>query len=285
MAGGESMNQDQVREKLLKLHTCTEEFTVVFSGKKSKTINGLYKPDKNEIIIHNRNFPNDETGDNLLFYTAMHELAHHIQFTEYKQESVRSHTELFYATLDDLVDEAEEQGLYKTGGDEETQKLIDEARDISREIALLQKKLGSVLLKLHERCQEKGIRYEDVIERKVQISLQTMKKANKACTLDLPEGIGADIQAAAIKEKDEGKREAILNAGKEGKSVAQAKRSVEPPPPEDETERLEKEKSRIERTIASLNRRLEEIMRKIQFLEEGGGIGNPAGKKIIAADG
>jgi hypothetical protein len=155
----------------------------VFSEKKSKTVNGFYKPDKNEIIIHNLNFPNDETGDNLLFYTAMHELAHHIQFTEYRQKSVRSHTELFYATLDSLADTAEKSGLYRTGEDEETRKLIDEARDISRELANLQKKLGSVLIKLHERCHEKGIRYEDVIERKVQISLQTMRKANTACTV------------------------------------------------------------------------------------------------------
>jgi Zn-dependent peptidase ImmA (M78 family) len=66
------MNQDQVKEKLLKLHDCTEDFIVIFSGKKSKKVNGLYKPDKREIIIHNRNLDND----NLLLYTAIHELAH-----------------------------------------------------------------------------------------------------------------------------------------------------------------------------------------------------------------
>jgi hypothetical protein len=148
------MNQDQVKSNLLKLHDCKHDFTVIFTGKKSKKVNGLYKPDKNEIIIHNLNFINDDgsTNDNLLLYTAIHELAHHIQFTELKQKSVRAHTALFFATLDDLVDVAEKKGLYKMAIDDETQKLIDEAVEISCEIAMLQKKLGHVLVRIKEVC-------------------------------------------------------------------------------------------------------------------------------------
>jgi hypothetical protein len=164
--GEKRMNQDSIKKNLLELHECAEDFTVIFSGKKIKTINGLYKPEKNEIIIHNLNFENNETGDNLLFYTAMHELAHHIQFTEHKQKSARSHTQLFYSILDDLADIAEEKKLYTIGVDEETRKLIDEARDVSCKIAELQRKLGAVLLRLNEVCREKGIRFDDVIERK-----------------------------------------------------------------------------------------------------------------------
>jgi hypothetical protein len=224
-----SVNQDTVKKNLLKLHDCAEEFTVIFSGKKSKKVNGLYKPDKKEIIIHNRNFENNEAGDNLLFYTAMHELAHHIQFSENKQKSVRAHTQLFYAILDDLVDIAEKKGLYKILIDDDAQKLIEVARDISCKIAEAQRELGNVLDRLHHVCVKKGIRFEDVIERKIQISLQTMEKAKKAASLEIPKDVGVDIQEAAIKERDEGKRQAIINAGQEGKSISQAKRVTAAP--------------------------------------------------------
>jgi len=258
------MNQDQVKEKLLKLHDCTEDFKVIFSGKKSNTVNGLYK--ENTIIIHNRNFAGDEAGENLLFYTAMHELAHHIQFTEYKQKSSRAHTQLFYAILDDLVDIAEKKKLYSTRIDQETQEIIDEARDISCQIAELQRKLGLVLIRLNEKCEKTGIRFDDVIERKAQISLKTVKQSTKAHNLNLPEEIGSDIQEAAIRERDEDKRDAIIHAAQKGKSVAQAKRetTTRPVEHEDETVSLVKEKKRIERTISSLSRRLGELEEQLR---------------------
>jgi hypothetical protein len=263
------MNQDQVKEKLLKLHSCTEEFKVIFSGKKSKKVNGLYKPDTQEIIIHNRNFETNESGDNLLFYTAMHELAHHVQFSEHKQKSVKAHTQLFYAVLDDLVDIAEKKKIYKVTIDQDTQDLIDESKDISCQIAELQRKLGNTLKRLSEKCGEKGIRFEDVIERKTQISLKTVKQSQKADDLRLPEDIGADIQEAAIRERDEDKRESMIHAAQTGKSVAQAKRSTaRPPDQEDETVSLVKEKSRIERTIESLHRRLEEVEEQLRSRDE-----------------
>jgi hypothetical protein len=264
--GEKEMNQDQVKERLLKLHDCSEDFTLIFSGKKSKKVNGLYHWDKHEIIIHDRNFHNDEgINENLLFYTAMHELAHHIQYTEHRQKSARAHTQLFHAILDDLVDIAEKKGFYEMPIDDDTQKLIDEAKDISCEIAALQRKLGQVLQQLHETCEKKGIRYEDAAGRKAQIARQTEKRAKKAHALNLPKEINADIQEAAINERDEEKAAAIVHAGKKGKSIDQAKRAfVSPPVQEDETVSLKKEKARLERTIASLKHRLEEVAEQLQ---------------------
>jgi hypothetical protein len=261
------MNQEDVKKNLLKLHDCTDDFMVIFTGKKNRKVNGLYRPDTREIIIHNRNFHKDEGGnnDNLLFYTAIHEFAHHIQFTENKQKSARAHTQSFYAALDDLVDLAEKKKLYKIEVDEETQKLVDEARDISCEIAELQRKLGQVLIQLNESCLKKGIRYEDVTSRKTQISQQTMKRSTRAHCLNIPEDVGADIQEAAIKERDEEKREAIIHAGQNGKSVAQAKKSTTSyAPQEDETVSLMKEKGSLERTITALSRRLEEVAEQLK---------------------
>jgi hypothetical protein len=65
------MNQDQVKAKLLAIEDAPLEFSLIYSGKKSNKVNGLYKPESREIIIHNRNF----SDDNLLLYTAIHEYA------------------------------------------------------------------------------------------------------------------------------------------------------------------------------------------------------------------
>jgi hypothetical protein len=259
------MNQDQVKAKLLELHDCAEDFTLIFSGKKSNKTNGYYSFDTKEIIIHNRNFEKNEKGENLLFYTAMHELAHHIQGTEFNQKSIRAHTQLFYAVLDDLVDVAEKKKLYSVEIDQETQRYIDEIREISRQIARLQRDLGKVVKRLQEKCVESGLRFEDIIERKAQISLKTVKKSAKADSLDMPEEIGADMQETIIREQDEEKRNAMIQAAQEGKSVVQVNRAVARPiDGEDETASLVKEKKRIEHTITSLSRRLEELEEQLR---------------------
>ncbi|MDR0601298.1 MAG: hypothetical protein LBG42_02855, partial [Treponema sp.] len=73
------MNQDQVKAKLLAIEDAPLEFSLVFSGKSSKKVNGLYKPESREIIIHNKNFTAEGgQNENLLLYTAIHEYAHHL---------------------------------------------------------------------------------------------------------------------------------------------------------------------------------------------------------------
>ena len=68
------MNQDQVKSILLEVEECPTPFTLVFSGKANKKVNGLYKPENAEIVLHNKNFE----SDNQLLYTALHEYAHHL---------------------------------------------------------------------------------------------------------------------------------------------------------------------------------------------------------------
>ena len=83
--------------------------SVVFSGKQSKKVNGLYKPESREILIHNRNFK----GDNALVYTAIHEFAHHIQFTKGEGKvSIKAHTNVFWNIFHNLLVQAEDKGLY-----------------------------------------------------------------------------------------------------------------------------------------------------------------------------
>ena len=59
------MNQTQVKDILLRLKDDVQEFTVIFSGKKSTKVDGLYKPLTREIIIHNKN----TEDENAIVYT------------------------------------------------------------------------------------------------------------------------------------------------------------------------------------------------------------------------
>jgi hypothetical protein len=266
------VTQDQTRENLLKLHDCVEEFTLVFSGRKNRRVLGFYRWGEKEITIHDRNFENNEAGDNLLFYTAIHELAHHIQFTEHGQTGNRCHTKLFYSICDGLAEKAEKLGLYRYDAEPEVKKLIDEAAAISAEIAALQRKLGETLNKLQGACHRKGIRYEDIVKRKVKLSARMERKLQKIAVTQVPEGTGFEMQEAIAAAKSEEQREAVLRAAEEGKSVAQAKQAgagskAEP----DELGTLVREEKRINNTIAALQRRLSDIIKRIEKLKGGGG--------------
>jgi hypothetical protein len=263
------MNQEQVKENLLKLHECKEDFTLVFSGKKNGKVNGFYKFATKEIVIHDRNFLNedDETlNENLLMFTAIHELAHHLCRTELGQKNDRAaHNAVFWQTFNDLTDKAEELAIYHPVISENTQELIDEARSISLQIAELQRKQGEVLVKLQEACEKDGLRYEDMVERKAQIAKETERESVRAYQIgEQTNGLGADIQEAAVKARNEETRDAIIQAGKEGKSVIQAKQAAKSVPAKapvenDETAALKKEAGRIKKSIENLTHRLEEI--------------------------
>ena len=273
------MNQDQVKEKLLKLYDCKEGFSVIFSGRKSRKVNGLYKPLNCEIIIHNKNFLDSDGNQNdmLLMFTAIHELTHHVLMTEKWKKSPRAHSQEFWATFHDLLDIAEKNGIYKAKIDDDTKKLIKEAREISKQIAELQRELGRVLLAIYDSCQENGLRYEDIVEREAQIDKQSAKIAVISHRMDDQE-VGADIQAEAARQRSDEKRAAIIAAGQEGKSVVQAKRSATAAGPidqEDEAETLTRKKKYLETAIQSLMRRLHEIKQQLISLGEDSG-GNEA---------
>jgi hypothetical protein len=267
------MNQEEVKEKLRIIHESAIEYEVIFSGKKSNRVNGLYRPLTKEIIIHNKNFIDEKGNQNesLLMYTAIHELSHHIMMAEKGQPSSRAHNQDFWAAFHGLLDIAEKKGVYRAEIDAETQKLIDEVREISLKIAGLQRELGRVILAVNEAGREKGIRREDIIERKAQISRQTMKSAVSAYNMG-DKGAGIDIQTIAAKQRYREKQNAVIESAQTGKSYIQAKKTVEKPAEEPEPEkngdeislsRLILEKKRLERTIGSLMERLEEIKRQI----------------------
>ena len=269
------MTQDQVKKKLLAIENAPLEFSVIFSGKKSKKVNGLYKPDTREIIIHNRNFSNDDTSaDNLLIYTGIHEYAHHLHACARGGSlSPRAHTAEFWAILHDLLEKAEKKGIYKdvfdgSSGNEASQELQKLTETIRKkyltENGNLVKELGQLLLKAHELCFTLGGRYEDYIDRVLRIPRQAANLAVRMFQYNLNPETGADNMRFLAGISNEEKRITAENSLLTGKSPDSVKIALrQKPEDEDPRQRLEKEKTRLQRTIASLTRRLEEVEQEL----------------------
>jgi hypothetical protein len=257
--GKNGMNTEQVKEKLNAIYQTEYDYTVIFSGKKSNKVNGLDKPAAKEILIHNRNF----VDDNLLIYTAIHELAHHVCMAERGERGARAHTLLFWSVFHDLLDNAVAKKIYARKKNEALQKLVEQAREIDRQIARLQRELGGVLLEINRICDKENIRFEDVADSEIRLSRKTRDAAVKSAQLKAPDQYGQDLQALLIGAKnDEARNDIELQAEK---SIDQIKQRIKQSGQEDmyAVQRLTKEKIRIEKTIATLNLRLLQIIEEI----------------------
>ena len=263
------MNQDQVKEKLLAIEDAPLEFALVFSGKKSSKVNGLYKTDSREIIIHNRNFAQGATGDNLLLYTAIHEYAHHLHACKQGGKlSARAHTSEFWAIFHTLLEKAEAKKVYRDvfAGSPELAALTETIRKkFLRENGSLVKEMGKHLLRAHELCTAIGVRFEDYVDRMLRIPRTAANMAIKMFNYDLNPETGADNMRFLAGIRDDDDRTAAETALIKGKSpdmvkMAIRQKSVE----EDPLLTLEKEKSRLERTIETLSKRLEEVKKEIK---------------------
>ncbi|WP_024466582.1 hypothetical protein [Treponema pedis] len=219
-------NQNDIKELLLTLKTPEIDFSVIFSGKKSSKANGLYKIGKKEIVIHNKNF----TNDNQLIYTAIHEYAHHLMWCKYCRSGKNpGHTNEFWNMMYNLVDIAEQKGLYKKYSDEkikiEIKTLVDEVKHIDREIAVLYKELGRQIEKINTQCDKFGVRFEDITIRECGLTQQTINMARSSYALDVAD-IGQETQRAISSEKDLDKIQKIVDTVASGKTIYQAKQSI-----------------------------------------------------------
>jgi len=263
------MNKDEVKEKLLMIKDAPLEFSLVFSGKKSKKVNGLYKPNSREIIIHNRNFQADNTGQNLLLYTAIHEFAHHLHACSLGGTlSPRAHSPEFWAIFHDLLEKAEEKKIYSDvfSASPELLKLTEVIRGkYLKNNGELVKEMGKHLLTAHDLCYKIGVRFEDYVDRMLRIPRAAANMAMRMFEYDIAPEIGADNMrfVAGIRNTEERKAaEAALIKGKSPDTVKVQVRGKEKE--EDPLEILEKEKSRLERTIAALSKRLEEVKKELK---------------------
>jgi hypothetical protein len=263
------MNQDQIKDILLKLEDTALEFTVTMTGKKSNKVNGLYKPDTREIILHNKNFDDD----NQLIYTAIHEYAHHLQCeAEGALRSARSHTAVFWARFHGLLEKAEKRGLYQIGVEksDELNALTEEIR--SRYLAengRIMNELGKLLVKAQSLCKAAGVRYEDYIDRVLCLPRTAAKTAMRVSSAGVNPALGYETMKIVAAQPTPERRMAAEQQLTSHRSPDAVKVGLSRKPEdedEDPKDRLEKEKKRLEKTIAMLTARLDQVEQSLSNL-------------------
>ncbi|MDR2659673.1 MAG: hypothetical protein LBC27_06770 [Spirochaetaceae bacterium] len=266
------MNQDYVKELLLSIEDAPLDFSLIFSGKKSRKVNGLYKPASREIIIHNKNFEDGAQKEAQLIYTAIHEYAHHIHSCKHGGKlPARAHTKEFWAIFHALLGKAEEKGIYKTNI-EASPALIELTSRIKNgfltENGRLLKELGHCLIEAQELCAGIGMRFEDYIDRILCMPRVSAKTAVKMFLYDIKPEIGPDNMRFVAGIRGEKARNEAEQAFLAGKSPDTVKMNARRPPEyeDDPRQRLEKEKQRIEHTIETLRKRLDEVEHELEEL-------------------
>jgi len=269
------MDNEKIKEMLLDIESSELDFTVIMTGKDSKRVNGLYKPDTREILLHNKNFKTD----NELIYTAIHEYVHHLNNEQdiianggkEPPRCSKSHTNAFWAKFHALLEVAEQKGYYKLD-----MTLSPELEALTQEIkekyigpnGQIMIELGRTLIRAQALCEQANIRYEDYIDRVLQIPRTTVKTAKKVGMLpDEDAQLGYDNMkiVAGIKKADE--KAKAVEAIKSGKSpdsvIAMMKKKAKEVDPK---EKLEKERARLTRTISELTQRLEYVEESLASL-------------------
>ena len=262
------MNQEQVKGKLLKLESKVEDFTLLFSGKASKKVDGLYHPDKQEIIIHNKNF----MDDNPLIYTAIHEFAHHIQYTTSSLPiSARAHTNRFWDIFHKLLRSAEQMNIYNN-----IFKTNNEILDLTKRIkddfliknANLMKDFGKLLHEAYELCIKNNASFDDYVDRELLLHHNTAKALIKISGMDINPKIGFDNMKTVASIKDDAVRELAESAFLEGKSPDMVKAEfASPQRVDDALGQLLDERDRLERSLENLTVKLAKVERRIGELK------------------
>jgi len=249
------MNQDRVKEILLKYVTeDVEDFQVVFTGKESSKVDGLYNKETKEILIHNRNFKDD----NNLIYTALHELAHHIDFINNPKKSNRHcHNKDFKIILHGLVVKAMDGGDFETLDVPEVRNVVN----VSKEHTKFLKNFGKILVACYDKCQQRRYPFEDVVERVCQLDKKEAKVIMSMYAFDVPEDINSDLARNIVKLKDPVVRQEAI----EQKAIPKAK---PPKDPVDEETFLMQEKARLEKRIQKEQERLQQIEEQLQGFED-----------------
>ncbi|MDR2098084.1 MAG: hypothetical protein LBP37_06155 [Spirochaetaceae bacterium] len=268
------MNQDAVKNLLLSIEDAPLDFSLIFSGKKSRKVNGLYKPEGREIIIHNRNFTGEDgtVNENSLVYTAIHEYAHHLHACKQGGKlSARAHTQEFWAIFHALLEKSEKLGLYSNNLDASpalAELTVRIKEGFLAENGRLLKELGRHLIEAQELCAGIGLRFEDYVDRILCMPRASAKIAVKVFQYGIKPEIGPDnmrFVASVPGEEARGEAERAFLAGKSPDTVKMNYKSGNRQD-DDEKTRLVKEKQLIERTIDALTKRLDEVEHKLEGL-------------------
>lgn len=262
------MDNARIKEILLDLAETNLEFTVTQTGKESTRVNGLYKPETHEILLHNQNFKTE----NELIYTAIHEYTHHLVTEETLLVSpqgfipnAKSHTQKFWAKFGGLLAIAEEKGYYKLDLEvsPELKALTEKIKtEYIEKNGQLMTEFGRLLSEAYDLCKEANIRYEDYLDRILCMPRNSAKDIQRVARVAINPAIGFDNMktVACIKKVDDRKEaEQELLSGKSPATVREMmKMKAAAKKKEDDPKlKLEREKDRIEKTIRQLEQRLE----------------------------
>jgi len=260
------LNNEQIKDKLLQIRDTDEYFEVVLSGKKSRKVNGLYKPETRELVLHNQNF----RSDNELMYTAIHEYAHHLQFTASPVPiSIRTHTGEFWSLFHGLLYDAERLGLYSNPFEE-----IEDFEELTRRIrekilsanGELMKELGELLIQAQKLCEKHHTSFTDYLDRVLRIPRTSANTIIKTKLLDIDPRLGYENMKTLTRISDPETRREAENALLRDMSPDMVKRTFLPvgkTKPADPLEQLVAEKNRLEKQIKRLQHKLEEISRRL----------------------
>ncbi len=267
------MNQDQVKVQLSRLQDDVEPYSLIFTGKSSRKVNGLYHPESREILIHNRNFETDSE----LMYTAIHEFAHHVHFTTSPVPvGPRAHTLEFRSILHRLLRKAQETGVYANPfeSDPEFRALTERLRDefLTRNGQVM-KRFGAALIEAEALCRKRGARFEDYVERVLSLDRRTAQTLMKIHRYDIDPTLGyhnmATVAGIAGDERRKRAEQAFLAGGSPDMVKVDVRAGASSDEPDARTA-LERERNRLQRTIHSLQEKLDEIEERI------GRLGSPA---------
>lgn len=268
------VTNESIKEKLLELEESELDFSVIQTGKKSKKVNGLYNRDTREILLHNKNFTSDEE----LLYTAIHEYAHHLESEEELKKNggtfsaKRPHNKDFYFRFNSLLEKAKEKGVY-TIDISSSPELVEITKriknDYIKEGAVKMIEFGKLLMKAHELCKTCKVRYEDYVERVLKLPRLSEKSIVRVAQNPSNPEIGFENMKmlSLIKNNEEKKaaQEMFLN-GDNPLSVRAALARKDKADEGNAREKLLREKNRLEKTIETLTKRLENLEREIESL-------------------
>jgi hypothetical protein len=262
------MNQDQVKEKLLELDRNVVDFSLIFSGKTSKKVDGLYYPDRKEIILHNKNF----TDDNQLLYTAIHEFAHHLHHTRSSiPVSTRAHTNRFWDIFHKLLFLAEEKKIHINifKKDKRFVELTKKIRgDYLVENGNLMKDLGGLLEQASALCRELNVCFDDYVDRELLLHRTTAKLLMNIHSMNISPKIGYENMKTVASIRDDSVRAQAEDAFTGGMTPDMVKAEYTSRNKSDETIAvLLEERDRVERSIDNLTKKLAKIERRIDELK------------------
>ncbi|MDR3200658.1 MAG: hypothetical protein LBT68_04300, partial [Spirochaetales bacterium] len=133
----------------------------------------------------------------------------------------------------------------------------------------LMKDFGELLIKAEELCKKTNTRFEDYVDRVLGLHRSAARVLMKMKALDVEPSIGFENMKTVVSLRDEEDRQNAQAAFLAGKSPDMVKAEFGKKPKETEpSAQLRQEKRRIEKTIASLSLRLQEIDGRLREIGE-----------------